>query len=140
MLFLFFTKIFIANASTSNCQYFNLSCNQTHAVLSLNQTCYSALEPAFSTNLTNLHVSPTENITNAVISNECQLSNTLEISYEKCFNQSTAFILHFTEIDGLNMFLSPSQELFCNNTDTDYQMLEMSKESLIERFDSDKFF
>ena len=134
MLFFLFTKFFITKASS--CQYFDLICNQTHAVLSLNQTCYSALEPAFSTNFTDLYVCPTENITaNTAIPNECQLSKTLEISYEKCFNQFSAFILHFTEIDGLNTFLSPSQELFCNNTERNAQTLNMSKEGLNQGFE-----
>ena len=109
-----FVSLLIFRISRADsCTLFDLNCAENDAVLSLNETCFNLKEPSFDKNFTNLYVSKTPELTEIAFSTACQLQHTTTISYQSCFNDTVAYIVHVMDINGDIVHLTSAQELTC---------------------------
>ncbi|CBY37719.1 unnamed protein product [Oikopleura dioica] len=118
LLIFFFLKI------KASCNLFNVDCQTTGALLSLDASCHASRnssEYTISSNLTDIYL--LDSIEYGPVSSNCALANRLILDYSHCFSAnagSDASVLNYTAnvvktayVDGEEVFVGIVEEIFC---------------------------
>ncbi|CAG5108194.1 Oidioi.mRNA.OKI2018_I69.chr1.g3678.t1.cds [Oikopleura dioica] len=115
MIFLFlFTEV------ASSCSLFNVDCQETGALLTLNSECHNSTSSSIDANLLNLFMVNKSHV-NDTVSTDCKLSTFALLEYSKCFDNFTdansvnytSTIVESVTVDGTDFITQKIERIFC---------------------------